>query len=245
VAGLLVGFVGSRVLRRSGGLGGAGRSAPELQRACFDAAVRHVQRDGAGHQVLPASFRLSMHPDDVATVDDARGWFIDGLASALADAAATNGWLVASPIEIDLVPDAQRRRGAPIALALQAPQRARTPTKRAATRSPSAGSGRAEAGLTLVRVDTGVRLAVVGEHATVGRASTCDLTIDDKRVSRHHATLRRGSTGWTVTDEASANGTSVNGRRIDPRTPTAVAPGDTVGLGPIGLVLRLPSKGGR
>lgn len=245
-AGLLVGFVGSRALRRRGGVGGGGRSAPELQRACFDAAVRHVRRDSQGRATLPTSFRFALHPDDLATVDDARGWFTDELASALADAAEANRWQLAGPVQIDLVADPSRRRGAPSALAIAPATTSAPATSRGRPPAPAparqATPRPRRVDLELVRVDTGERWALDAAEIRVGRTAACDLTIDDKRVSRHHATLRRGSSGWTVTDEGSANGTSVNGRRLAPGDAAALAAGDTVALGPIGLELR-PARG--
>jgi hypothetical protein len=235
LGGLLVGFVASRALRRSGGVGGAGRSAPELQRACFDAAVRHVHRDAEGRSVLPGALRLSMHPDDLAVVDDVRGWFVDELASALRDAAQTNGWLITGPISIDLFGDPARRRGAPTALALQAPAAPR-PSRTAGVAKVTTASGAPAA--QLVRVDTGERFALRGHELTIGRADGCDITVDDKRVSRHHATIRRTKTGWTITDEGSANGTSLGGRQLDAGQPARLPDGARLGIGPVGFEVR-------
>ena len=49
----------------------------------------------------------------------------------------------------------------------------------------------------------------------VGRDATCDLVLDDAGVSRRHARLDPGDGGWHVTDLGSANGTCVNGTRLD------------------------------
>lgn len=50
---------------------------------------------------------------------------------------------------------------------------------------------------------------------TVGREADCDIVLSDSRVSRSHATIELSSTGeWMWTDE-SANGSFVDGRRID------------------------------
>jgi pSer/pThr/pTyr-binding forkhead associated (FHA) protein len=61
--------------------------------------------------------------------------------------------------------------------------------------------------------DEGRRLALVGSRLTVGRGSSCDLTIADTTVSREHAAfVLRGDTWWVV-DLGSTNGTRVNGLR--------------------------------
>lgn len=50
-------------------------------------------------------------------------------------------------------------------------------------------------------------------------------------VSRHHAQIGvRDDRTW-LTDVGSANGTYLNGRRLDPRTPVPVTAGDVVRLG--------------
>lgn len=53
------------------------------------------------------------------------------------------------------------------------------------------------------------------QNHSVGRAEGCDLLIDRRAVSSHHATLRWVEGAWTLRDHASRNGTYVNGRRIE------------------------------
>jgi hypothetical protein len=50
-----------------------------------------------------------------------------------------------------------------------------------------------------------------GEGRRVGRDPANDLVLDDPRVSARHAQLEWRSTGWTVVDLSSKNGTFVNG----------------------------------
>ena len=58
--------------------------------------------------------------------------------------------------------------------------------------------------------EDGVAVDVVGT-VTVGRSPERDLTIESTGVSRNHATLAVTDEGLTVTDNGSANGTTVNG----------------------------------
>jgi pSer/pThr/pTyr-binding forkhead associated (FHA) protein len=55
-------------------------------------------------------------------------------------------------------------------------------------------------------------------------------------VSRCHAELVRVGTGWLLVDQASTNGTWVNGVRI---RRTAVCDGDEIRLGTARVVLRI------
>jgi pSer/pThr/pTyr-binding forkhead associated (FHA) protein len=50
-----------------------------------------------------------------------------------------------------------------------------------------------------------------GRETVVGRGTECGVVIDDDRVSRRHAALAPGSSGWTVADLGSKNGTRVDG----------------------------------
>ncbi|MBO7299300.1 MAG: FHA domain-containing protein [Kiritimatiellae bacterium] len=64
--------------------------------------------------------------------------------------------------------------------------------------------------------------------ATLGRSSKNDFSIPDEMLSRHHCSIdMRGDELW-LTDLASANGTSVNGKFVDDVRLTS---GDTIQLG--------------
>jgi pSer/pThr/pTyr-binding forkhead associated (FHA) protein len=65
--------------------------------------------------------------------------------------------------------------------------------------------------------------------AAIGRSPDCDFVIDDRTVSRHHATIRREGSFWILVDIGSTNGTRVNGDRIDGRA--VIKPGDELGFG--------------
>jgi phosphoserine phosphatase RsbU/P len=60
----------------------------------------------------------------------------------------------------------------------------------------------------------------------IGRSRTCDLSIQDRFLSRRHARLYRDGDTWLIEDLGSRNGTFVNGRRIE--RPEAVRPGDVL-----------------
>ena len=63
----------------------------------------------------------------------------------------------------------------------------------------------------------------------VGRASDCDLQLQDTFVSSHHARLRATAEGLTIQDLGSTNGTFVNGAEIE--GPLILVPGDEIAIG--------------
>jgi pSer/pThr/pTyr-binding forkhead associated (FHA) protein len=60
---------------------------------------------------------------------------------------------------------------------------------------------------------TGQRWALAKEECIIGRGADCDVVVDDKTVSRHHAKINRVGNTWLLSD-ASKNGTHVNGQPI-------------------------------
>jgi pSer/pThr/pTyr-binding forkhead associated (FHA) protein len=63
----------------------------------------------------------------------------------------------------------------------------------------------------------------------IGRAVDSDFVIDDRTVSRHHATIRPAGAQWLLVDLDSTNGTRVNGVRVAGRA--VIKPGDEIGFG--------------
>jgi ABC-type multidrug transport system ATPase subunit len=63
---------------------------------------------------------------------------------------------------------------------------------------------------------------------TIGRAQDNAVVLDDLLVSRHHAAMRRAGDQWELIDNNSANGTYVNGNRINR---AIIGPDDILGIG--------------
>lgn len=239
VLGAVVGFAGSRRLRRPvrtvsrppvepprverPAAPSFGRrralSAPELQRACLAEMVRHVGVDPDGVAHAPARYVLQLHPRDLATVEETRRWFTDGLVEALRQAAADGSWHIEGPASVGYEDDPSRRPGAPRALTVD-PAR------------PTA----------VVRADTGERIPLATAPVTIGRSRDRTVVIDDDRVSRSHARLEPAAYGWVVVDEGSANGTRVNASGIEAGRAQRLRVGDTIGIGPVDL--RVEADGG-
>ncbi|MGD8913355.1 MAG: FHA domain-containing protein [Candidatus Thiodiazotropha sp.] len=58
---------------------------------------------------------------------------------------------------------------------------------------------------------------LVGKRLLIGRDESCDVCLEDRSVSRHHATLLKVFSGYSIEDEKSTNGTRVNGNTITKR----------------------------
>jgi len=71
---------------------------------------------------------------------------------------------------------------------------------------------------------------------TIGREPASDLVLMDDLVSRQHAQIRREAGGAVIYDLDSANGTFVNGKRID--RPHPLRPGDVIAMGDTELVFQ-------
>ncbi len=81
------------------------------------------------------------------------------------------------------------------------------------------------------------------EQATVviGRGRESDIVLAEQGISRQHARLQYGTTGWTLTDLGSTNGTSVNGQRLRPHEAHSLRPGDRIAIGSSLLAVQEPA----
>ena len=94
----------------------------------------------------------------------------------------------------------------------------------------------------------GTMFRISEQGVSVGRGPENSFQLIDASVSRRHATFSTDSTGCvSLTDQASSNGTFVNGQRIPAGRPTRIKDGDRVQLGPTVLLklLRLDSTDAR
>jgi serine/threonine protein kinase len=80
---------------------------------------------------------------------------------------------------------------------------------------------------------------------TIGRDTGNDIVIPVQQVSRRHAQMQCDQAGYRITDNHSTNGTSINGRRIPPQQASPIQPGDVLGIGPVTLLVVLPSASGQ
>lgn len=92
--------------------------------------------------------------------------------------------------------------------------------------------------LTLIQPNAAPRkLRFDSDQITMGRSNDCLLPIEDRYLSRRHAELAFDGRAWRLIDRGSANGTFVNGIRIDGSV--EIKPGDRIALGQTEVVLDL------
>src|SRR5215212_403188 len=73
-----------------------------------------------------------------------------------------------------------------------------------------------------------------GSAVSIGRASDCSIPIKDRYLSRKHAEIIAVGTHWVLKDLGSANGTYLNGSRVE--RDEALKPGDRIRLGDTEIV---------
>jgi len=69
---------------------------------------------------------------------------------------------------------------------------------------------------------------VLGETLRLGRATDNDLVLRLSGVSRYHAVISRQADGYAIADQGSANGTTVNGQRVEGEV--LLQPGDKIAI---------------
>lgn len=64
---------------------------------------------------------------------------------------------------------------------------------------------------------------------SIGRETDNDIQLDEEKVSRYHAKLTQENGIWQIEDLGSSNGTQLNGKTLDARTPLSL--NDVIGIG--------------
>ncbi len=101
----------------------------------------------------------------------------------------------------------------------------------------------ATARLVVVRGRASKRVvALTSEPVTVGRDASNILTLHDPSVSRRHAAVASDGAAWVLTDQGSANGTTVNGTRV---ASCVLRSGDQIGIGDVTLLFEAASAAWR
>ncbi|MCE9638432.1 MAG: FHA domain-containing protein, partial [Planctomycetes bacterium] len=119
-----------------------------------------------------------------------------------------------------------------------APQASAFPFPAAAAPAPARPGPAGRVVPTLVAVrgapeTTRLELSDTSKHYVIGRAATCDLTLNDTSISRQHAFARFDGSRAFVRDAQARSPVRVNDRPIVGETP--LSHGDVVSVGPVDL----------
>ncbi len=79
-----------------------------------------------------------------------------------------------------------------------------------------------------------------GNAVSIGRASDCSIPIKDRYLSRKHAEIIAVGASWVLKDLGSANGTYLNGSRVE--RDEALKPGDRIRLGDTEIVFEATER---
>ncbi len=103
---------------------------------------------------------------------------------------------------------------------------------------PAAESSALCAMISVDGVVTSVPLPDAGD-VRIGRTASCDVVVQHKSVSRHHATLRitRADPPLEVIDAGSRNGTRLRGRALAAGVPASLAIGEALQLGEVTILI--------
>ena len=83
-----------------------------------------------------------------------------------------------------------------------------------------------------LHLNTGENIPITHWENVIGRSKSCDINIEDPRVSRNHGTLTRDSKGnWSYRDLGSKNGAFVNEKRVEKDQRISIEPGDVITMG--------------
>jgi serine phosphatase RsbU (regulator of sigma subunit) len=84
------------------------------------------------------------------------------------------------------------------------------------------------------------RQPLEGEAVSIGRASDCTIPIKDRYLSRKHAEIVSIGSGWMLKDLGSANGTYLNGTRVE--RDEILKTGDRIRLGDTEIVFETSDR---
>lgn len=151
--------------------------------------------DVKGRRIVPNDFTVVLSAVDHASFNDIEDALVAELTEAAREYAREEGYHFMGPVSVQLSVD-NTLRGGRFNMVSQ--------LKQAAT-GPGMGS---------LVLPSGNRVDLGSGKVTVGRLPECTISIDDSNISRNHAEVKAGSSGYLVTDLGSTNGTMVNGVKI-------------------------------
>ncbi|MFC5369304.1 FhaA domain-containing protein [Arcanobacterium bovis] len=180
----------------------------------MDDRAASITRD---RTVVPNDFLISLSSSDFSKIAE---WGEDELISELIDVAKQHAqeqrYTFLGPITIRFSKDPNLTRGK-ISV--------RGTSKRGAVAPATTSDASAQNPILEIGAD---RYVLTGAVTTIGRGSSCDITVDDSGVSRKHLEIRITPGGVIAKDLDTTNGSFVEGHRISAAT---LLDGNTITIG--------------
>jgi FhaA, N-terminal domain/FHA domain len=149
-----------------------------------------------GSTVVPNDFTVSLSQDDYDNFTEIHDTLCRELADAAREHARDEQYRFMGPVDVQLAVGPKIRSGS---FTIDA-------------RLKEGPGGVGAGSLVLPNND---RILLSGHTFTIGRLPECDLTINDKNVSRNHAEIHPHGDGFKFVDLGSTNGSRINGIRVN------------------------------
>ncbi len=208
--------------------------ALQLARAMEDAQVLNLR----GERLAPNIYWVYLNPADYDTLRDAQPSLPEDLAQSVVELAAQAG-LVLTQMPVVEVHSAESIPRHQVSVAARyVPPEAAEPGQTSEMATETSAAMRAE----LERApDASAFLILNGRRTlnlthpivTVGRSLDNNVIVNDPRVSRHHAQLRRRAGRYVIYDMGSSGGTMVNGDRV---SECLLQAGDVISLAGVEII---------
>ncbi|GAP10132.1 protein containing FOG: FHA domain [Bellilinea caldifistulae] len=207
------------------------REHPNLAVQIVEALREQLLVENQDNQPLPNVLVFAMHPQEAATWQNNPDW-LNWLNQALLETVREAGASFAAPPVIQVVGDPRQPPGKPrITAAYQDTLPGSTAVLHLPVESEADPSTFASRAYLILH---GSRFFPLDQPViNIGRRSDNQLVIEDLRVSRTHAQIRRTKNQTLLFDLNSSGGTFVNGKRI---TQTTLFPGDVISLAGFTLI---------
>ncbi len=198
----------------------AGRLHPlevalQLARALEDAQVLNLR----GERLAPNLYWVYLNPEDYAALRQAQPTLPEDLTQSVVELASQAGLVLTQPPIVEVhSAESILRRQVSVAARYVPPESVKaggTSEMDAQTLTAMrAELERAPDAAPFLILDGRRTVSLVRPTVALGRSLDNDVIVDDARVSRHHAQLRRRAGRYVVYDLGSSGGTLVNGDRV-------------------------------
>lgn len=210
--------------------------ARRLEQAMEDGQIVEGERT-----LVPDQYWIFLHPQDYQALAALTATLEADLGERLVEQATARGWTILARPHVRIKPGRDVRRHnvrviTQMSAAAPGPDWVAGTQPLTAVSPPSAAPERPAPIGSLCVPEGRITYPLTPVTVNIGRGRGNDIILDDPRVSRHHAQIRRRRGRCVVFDLDSANGTFVNGRPI---AEAVLSDGDRVSFGGVELVFKM------